>query len=115
MAIDTRGPREVGQWVENEAPWFFKRGAPFTTPDPTGFLRAHNGERVTVLEVVKDAAYEAFLAGRELSERFRLSALLSYRVRFADGTEVSIVESELHETRYYLDALRAKVLKGEPL
>lgn len=115
MSIDTRGPRVNGLWLANEAPWYFKRGAPFTTPDPTGSLQKRNGQRVTVINVVKDGAYEAYLAGRDLKERFRLSALLSYRVQFGDGTEVPILESELHETRYYLDALRAKFLNEEPL
>lgn len=115
MTIDVRGPREEGLWSPGEKPWYFKVGGDFTTPDPAGVLRGRSDQCVTILEVLQDDAYEAFLRGRDLEKRHRNGALLSYRVRFPDGLEYVVWESELYQSRYYLDSLVSKILKGQPL
>lgn len=93
------GLREKGMWKPGETPWFLLGHAIFCTSDPHGILLAHNDQRVTIVELVADDASEAYFKwNRGLQKRHEREALLSYRVRFADGVEAIVLESELFES-----------------
>lgn len=89
----TEGRREDGYWNPGEQPWFFKSMGVFATPDPDGNLFCRNGRQVTIVERMQDKEYPA-----SLQERLLKLELVPYRVRFEDGAERVVLESELYDS-----------------
>ena len=85
------GLRQKGTWQPGETPWFVKGAVIFSSPDADLTLAAHTNQKVTVVELVEDEANAAYIKrNRGLQKRHEHDALLSYRIRFADGTRRQI-------------------------
>ncbi|MBA4284392.1 MAG: hypothetical protein C0434_02525 [Xanthomonadaceae bacterium] len=64
----------------------------FETPDPDGSLFCLNGQQVTVIARVQDKAYPV-----SLQERLMRRELVPYRIRFPDGSERVVFETDLYD------------------
>ncbi len=92
MKFYTEGYREEGYWNPGEQPWFFKRVGQFETPDPDGSLFFRNGQQVTVIARVQDKVYPV-----SLQERLLRLEMMPYRIRFPDGSERVVFETDLYD------------------
>jgi hypothetical protein len=97
------GLRESGIWREGESAHYMRNAWYFASPDPEGHLARLGNQQVTIAGLVTgNKAHAAFEGGMSLRDRHEKSLLLSYRVRFGDGTEVTVLESELRESKDFL-------------
>ncbi|EIT72013.1 hypothetical protein [Hydrocarboniphaga effusa] len=96
------GLRQSGSWNAGESAHYMRNSFYHFTPDPSGLLKRFGNNTVVIVSADSNKAYAAFKSGMSLADRFKNNLLVSYRVRFPCGTEVSVLESELRENKDFL-------------